>query len=59
MDRCALDDEGRLGEQFGGDQRDPAKYGEWVRRWGLPARDLIWSHAMFVVLCDEIRRFGQ
>jgi GH15 family glucan-1,4-alpha-glucosidase len=52
-------DEGCLGEQFGGEHRDPAKYSEWVRRWGLPARDLMWSHAMFVVLCDEIRSFGQ
>jgi GH15 family glucan-1,4-alpha-glucosidase len=49
-----FDTDGRLGEQFGGEDRDPVKYAEWVRRWGPPARDLIWSHAMFVVLCDEI-----
>jgi GH15 family glucan-1,4-alpha-glucosidase len=49
-----FDAEGRLGEQFGGEHRDPAMYAEWVGRWGLPARDLAWSHAMFVVLCDEI-----
>jgi GH15 family glucan-1,4-alpha-glucosidase len=49
-----FDAEGRLGEQFGGELRDPGKYAEWVGRWGLPARDLAWSHAMFVVLCDEL-----
>jgi GH15 family glucan-1,4-alpha-glucosidase len=49
-----FDSDGRLGEQFGGEHRDPDKYDEWVRRWGLPARDLAWSHAMFVVLCYEI-----
>ena len=49
-----FDAEGRLGEQFGGAHRDPAMYSEWVGRWGLPARDLAWSHAMFVVLCDEL-----
>jgi hypothetical protein len=25
-------------------------YREWVRRWGHPARDLLWSHAMYVLL---------
>ena len=49
-----FDAEGRLGEQFGGEHRDPDKYAEWVGRWGFPARDLAWSHAMFVVLCDEL-----
>ena len=51
-----FDSEGRLGEQFGGAHRDPAKYSEWVGRWGLPARDLAWSHAMFVVLCTRSTR---
>ena len=46
-----FDDQGRLGEQFGGDRRDPEHYREWVERWGHPARDLSWSHAMYVVLC--------
>jgi GH15 family glucan-1,4-alpha-glucosidase len=46
--------DGRLGEQFGGERRDPEKCAEWVRRWGPPAKDLLWSHAMFVVLSDEL-----
>jgi GH15 family glucan-1,4-alpha-glucosidase len=49
-----FDAEGRLGEQFGGEGRDPSKFAEWVGRWGPPARDLTWSHAMFVVLSDEL-----
>jgi GH15 family glucan-1,4-alpha-glucosidase len=48
---------GRLGEQFDGEQRDPAHYHEWVERWGLPAQDLTWSHAMYVVLSVAIDNF--
>ena len=45
-----FDADGRLGEQFGGETLHPAKYREWVRKWGHPARDLLWSHAMYVLL---------
>jgi GH15 family glucan-1,4-alpha-glucosidase len=45
-----IDKLGRLGEQFGGEVRDPKFYHEWVERWGPPAQDLNWSHAMYVVL---------
>jgi GH15 family glucan-1,4-alpha-glucosidase len=46
-----FDGEGCLAEQFGGERRDPVHYREWVERWGLPAKDLTWSHAMYLVLC--------
>jgi GH15 family glucan-1,4-alpha-glucosidase len=49
-----FDAEGRLAEQFGGERRDPPHYEEWVERWGTPAADLTWSHAMHVVLCKEL-----
>ena len=49
-----FDDEGRLGEQFGGERRDEEHYKQWVERWGPPAADLTWSHAMYVVLCAAI-----
>jgi GH15 family glucan-1,4-alpha-glucosidase len=49
-----FDDTGRLGEQFFGEVRDPKNYSMWVDRWGPPAKDLVWSHAMFVILCTEI-----
>jgi GH15 family glucan-1,4-alpha-glucosidase len=49
-----FDDNGCLGEQFGGERRDPEHYREWVDRWGPPAKDLTWSHAMYVVLCAAL-----
>jgi GH15 family glucan-1,4-alpha-glucosidase len=46
---------GRLGEQFGGEERDAEHFREWVGRWGPSAQDLTWSHAMYVVLSIGIR----
>jgi GH15 family glucan-1,4-alpha-glucosidase len=59
-DRCRrwivshFDEDGRLGEQYGGEQRDYEHYHQWVVQWGQPARNLMWSHAMYVVLSLEI-----
>ena len=36
----------------------PAAYRTWVSRWGPPAADLAWSHAMYFVLWDELQRLG-
>jgi len=49
-----IDAAGRLGEQFGGERRRPEKYREWIDRWGHPARELLWSHAMYAVLSTEL-----
>jgi GH15 family glucan-1,4-alpha-glucosidase len=49
-----IDEYGRLGEQFGGDRRQPDMYRDWVARWGHPARELLWSHAMYAVLSTEL-----
>jgi GH15 family glucan-1,4-alpha-glucosidase len=49
-----FDNEGRLGEQFFGEERDPLHFAKWVDVWGPSAKDLVWSHAMFVILCEEI-----
>ncbi len=49
-----IDAAGRLGEQFGGERRLPAMYREWTDRWGHPARELLWSHAMYAVLSMEL-----
>lgn len=49
-----FDEDGQLGEQFGGEGRDRSHYDEWVARWGLPAKELMWSHAMYVLLCKAI-----
>jgi GH15 family glucan-1,4-alpha-glucosidase len=49
-----IDAKGQLAEQFGGEYRDHEHYQEWVTRWGLPAKDLMWSHAMYVLLCNAL-----
>lgn len=49
-----VDGEGRLAEQYGGEKRDPANYRLWVGRWGPPAAELVWSHAMHVALAAEL-----
>jgi GH15 family glucan-1,4-alpha-glucosidase len=49
-----VDAGGRLAEQYGGEKRDPADYRLWVQRWGPPAADLVWSHAMHVALAAEL-----
>jgi GH15 family glucan-1,4-alpha-glucosidase len=49
-----IDAGGRLGEQYGGERRDGPHFREWVERWGPPARDLTWSHAMFVALAAAL-----
>ncbi|HUZ41936.1 MAG TPA: glycoside hydrolase family 15 protein [Acidimicrobiales bacterium] len=51
-----FDTDGHLGEQFGGERRDLRHYNEWRDRWGPPAVDLTWSHAMYVILADAIAR---
>jgi len=45
-----FDEGGLLGEQFDGELRDPDHHRFWVEKWGPPAKDLMWSHAMFIVL---------
>ena len=32
------------------------KYEEWFDRWGPPAKELLWSHAMFVIFNDVVAR---
>jgi GH15 family glucan-1,4-alpha-glucosidase len=51
---ACFDTSGQLPEQLGGAQRDPASYSDWVGKWGPPAADLAWSHAMFLVLQDQL-----
>jgi GH15 family glucan-1,4-alpha-glucosidase len=53
-----FDGAGQLGEQFGGEDRDHVHYREWVLRWGAPAKDLMWSHAMYIVLCASLDSGG-
>ena len=54
VEHC-YDGAGHLPEQVGGEHRDPDAYRTWVGRWGHPATDLAWSHAMYFVLWDELQ----
>lgn len=51
--------DGSLPEQVGGERRDPAAAAMWMKRWGPPARRLLWSHAMYLALADAIECRGR
>ncbi|MCL6451119.1 MAG: hypothetical protein K6T75_07510 [Acetobacteraceae bacterium] len=50
------DEEGHLPEQVPGPATDPGLDRWWRQRWGPPARPLLWSHAMHLVLAMEVAR---
>jgi GH15 family glucan-1,4-alpha-glucosidase len=59
--RCELDwiaavasADGEFPEQLEERLLHPRKRAEWVERWGLPARPLLWSHALFLTLALEL-----
>jgi GH15 family glucan-1,4-alpha-glucosidase len=45
---------GDLPEQVSTHLLAPAYYSEWEARWGTVASPLLWSHAMYVVLCRAL-----
>lgn len=47
---------GELPEQVLQHVNDPAYIREWEDRWGAVATPLLWSHAMYLVLLDELAR---
>jgi len=49
------DASGYLPEQVSHHLLAPERYGEWVARWGPPARPLLWSHAMYLILHQALR----
>ncbi|MCL5046570.1 MAG: glycoside hydrolase family 15 protein [Actinobacteria bacterium] len=46
--------DGLLPEQVPENLNDPSYYPIWVQRWGEIAKPLLWSHAMYLVLAEEI-----
>lgn len=48
------DPDGGLPEQVQDELLAPAFYEIWVDRWGPPAVPLVWSHAMYLVLDEEL-----
>lgn len=47
-------DDGDLPEQVEGHLLHPGHRAEWIERWGPVATPLLWSHAMFLILADEL-----
>jgi len=50
------DAEGHLPEQVSDHPLAAEHHGKWVARWGPVARPLLWSHAMYLILHDVLRR---
>jgi len=48
------DEAGNLSEQVSDHLLAPSYYSEWVNRWGEIASPLLWSQAMYIILCDEL-----
>ena len=48
------DDEGRLPEQVPEYLFAPEHYEPWAKRWGPIANPLLWSHAMYLILQQEL-----
>lgn len=45
---------GELPEQVSGVLLAPARFEEWVQRWGAVATPLLWSHGMYLMLADAL-----
>lgn len=48
------DEAGDMTEQVSHRVNDPSMVQPWVERWGPVAKPLLWSHAMYLVLLDEV-----
>jgi GH15 family glucan-1,4-alpha-glucosidase len=46
--------EGFLPEQVSGHALFPNQYDPWLKKWGPVASPLLWSHAMYIILHQEI-----
>jgi GH15 family glucan-1,4-alpha-glucosidase len=50
------DESGQLPEQVPFALNAPSQYEYWVNRWGEIARPLLWSHAMYLILVNELAK---
>lgn len=48
---------GELPEQISIHLKAPNYYSGWVNRWGEVAKPLLWSHAMYIILCEELKPY--
>jgi len=53
------DSDGHLPEQVSNHLLAPDRYAEWEARWGSVARPLLWSHAMYLILCTAPEAAGR
>jgi GH15 family glucan-1,4-alpha-glucosidase len=51
-------DKGHLPEQVADDVQSPHMLRYWRQRWGHTATPLLWSHAMHLVLLDDLGRLS-
>jgi len=49
------DEQGNLPEQVSDHLLAPAHFDEWLKKWGPIASPLLWSHAMYLILYQEIQ----
>lgn len=49
------DRDGFLPEQVSSITNDPSMFGAWEKKWGKVASPLLWSHAMFLILDQELK----
>lgn len=52
------DENGYLPEQVCNHVNDEVYYPYWINKWGNVAKPLLWSHAMYLVLENEIKKAG-
>jgi len=50
----AADKNGNLPEQVCEHMNESDRYSYWLNLWGEPATPLLWSHAMYIILKDEV-----
>lgn len=55
IEQCT-DGEGNLPEQVNDHVLFPDQFKPWVEKWGKVASPLLWSHAMYLILYEEVRR---
>lgn len=49
-------DDGEMPEQVSYHVNDESYIQQWIDRWGQSAKPLLWSHAMYIVLADKLKR---
>jgi GH15 family glucan-1,4-alpha-glucosidase len=50
------DEDGLFAEQSSDHVLSPSHFDPWVRKWGQVAKPLLWSHAMYIILVNALRR---